>query len=397
MSQTMMAETKMSEMKMAETKTAETKTAETKMAETKMAETKSFHHKDSMRSTWRNDPASWSFKHTFLSALGAFSRFDDREVPVHPKQDSLPYLSEWYTHRWILFHAFLVLGIHQAYVYLTGQNLNRVGAFVLYSLGYKINAIVLVRLFRRLGHVHGFLDGDKHARDDVPDNGVGKTLMSIMSTTTFRPMMTVMLTYKPDQAPTSMNLLWLVAEVGAYSIILDFYFYWYHRAMHDVDGLWKLHRTHHLTKHPIALLSAFADYQQEFFDILVCPFITYSTMKLLGFPMGFYEWWVCYEYVIFAEAIGHSGVRILATPPSSVSWLLQLTGCDLVIEDHDLHHRYGYRVSHNYGKQTRLWDRIFGTCRDRIESGWENVDFSKAADLPIFFWPKLPPIVQASS
>jgi sterol desaturase/sphingolipid hydroxylase (fatty acid hydroxylase superfamily) len=331
-----------------------------------------------------------------LSTLDVFSRFDDREIPIHAKNDTVPYLSDWKSHRWILYHAFTVLAIHQAYVFLTGQNLNKIAAFFLYSFAYKANAIILVRLLRRLGHVHGFFDGDKYARDGVPDNGVGKTIISLLSTTTFRPMMTVILAYRPDETPASIKLLWLIAEVGAYSVILDFYFYWYHRAMHDLDGLWKFHRTHHLTKHPISLLSAFADHEQEFFDIIVCPLATYTTMKLIGFPMGFYEWWVCYEYVIFAEAFGHSGIRICATAPSSVSWLLWLTGCELLIEDHDLHHRYGYRASHNYGKQTRLWDSIFGTCRERIESKLDNVDFSKSADLPIFFWPKLPPKIQVS-
>ena len=355
-------------------------------------------HKDSMRSTWRQqDPGSWSFAQKFLTRLDAFSSFEDREIPVHAKDDKVPYLADWKSHLWILVHAFAILGIHQGYVYFTGRNLNRIAAFFLYSYGYKFNAIRLVRLLRRLGHVHGFFDGDKHGRDGVPDNGVGKTLVSLLSTTTFRPMMTVMLAYKPSETPTSMNLLWLVAEVGAYSVILDFYFYWYHRAMHDIDSLWKYHRTHHLTKHPISLLSAFADHEQEFFDIIVCPLATWTTMKLMGFPMGFYEWWVCYEYVIFAEAFGHSGLRVCATPPSSVSWLMWLTGCELLIEDHDLHHRYGYRVSHNYGKQTRLWDRIFGTCRERIESDSRNVDYSTPADLPIFFWPKLPPRIQAST
>jgi sterol desaturase/sphingolipid hydroxylase (fatty acid hydroxylase superfamily) len=342
-----------------------------------------------MRSTWRKNPATWSFPHYLLTFLDAFSSFEDREVPVHAKTDPVPYLPDWKGHLWILSHAFAVLAIHEAYVLYTGKNLNRLGAFLLYAAGYKLNAINLVHLFRRLAHVYGFFDGDKHQRDGVPDNGVGKTLVSLLSTTTFRPIMTVLLAYKTSETPRDMNLLWLAAEIGVYSILLDFYFYWYHRAMHDVDFLWTFHRTHHLTKHPISLLSAFADHEQELFDILVCPFLTWSTMKLMGFPLGFYDWWVCYEYVIFAEALGHSGLRIAGAPPSTLSWLMWLTGCELIIEDHDLHHRYGYRVSANYGKQTRLWDRIFGTCRDRIES--KLIDFENPAEFPILFWPQLPP------
>lgn len=82
------------------------------------------------------------------------------------------------------------------------------------------------------------------------------------------------------------------------------------------------------------------------------------------------------------------------TPPSSVSPLLWATGCELIGEDHDLHHRFGYKTSGNYGKQTRLWDRIFGTCKDRVESPLSNVDFEDRVKLPLFVWPALPPKVE---
>ncbi|KAM3444223.1 hypothetical protein MY4824_000112 [Beauveria thailandica] len=52
---------------------------------------------------------------------------------------------------------------------------------------------------------------------------------------------------------------WLAVHIGVYTLALDFFFYWYHRAMHDVPALWKLHRRHHLAKHPNALLTGYAD------------------------------------------------------------------------------------------------------------------------------------------
>lgn len=249
-------------------------------------------HKDSMKSTWRETGKGWKASHYILTFLDVFSSYDDRPIPKHNKGDKVPYLSEVQTNRWILFHAFIPLAIHQAYIWITGKDLGWYGAFTLYSTAYQVNAIVLVKLLRRLGHIYGFYDGDEHGRDGVPDNKVRKTFISLAATTLFRPLMTVGLSYRPDQGPMMMSLPWLFAEIGAYSVILDFYFYWYHRCMHEFDSLWKYHRTHHLTKHPIALLSAFADEEQELFDILGCPLATYLTMKLLGFPMGFYEWYV---------------------------------------------------------------------------------------------------------
>ena len=103
-------------------------------------------------------------------------------------------------------------------------------------------------------------------------------------------------------------------------------------------------------------------------DIAGIPLLTWLTMKAMGMPCGFYEWWICYMYVVYSELFGHSGVRVLASPPSTLTWLMRWTGTELVVEDHDLHHRKGWKKSSNYGKQTRIWDVLFGTARERIES-----------------------------
>ena len=181
-----------------------------------------------------------------------------------------------------------------------------------------------------------------------------------------------------------MNWLWLPLEAGLYGIILDFWFYWYHRLMHEIGSLWQYHRTHHLTKHPNPLLTLYADTEQEFFDILGIPLLTYFSMKAMGMPMGFYEWWICHQYVVFAEVAGHSGLRIHTSPPNTLSPLLRWFNCELIIEDHDLHHRKGWKSSGNYGKQTRLWDVVFGTCKDRIECQDDNIDWENTISMPIF-------------
>lgn len=344
--------------------------------------------KDSMKSTWRHTgKKEWTVWHWFYEVLGIHPTALDKEVPIHLKEDKIPHLPEWKEHRWVLSHAMIPLIVHQTYVAYTGHNLGAVAAFFLYAASFKAIAINQLHMLRGLGHVYGFFDGDKHARDEVPDVSVAKVVHSLMSTSTFRPMMTVFLAYRSSATPAtqlSANWAWLLLEVSTYGIILDFWFYWYHRLMHDVDSLWKYHRTHHLTKHPNPLLTLYADLEQEFWDIAGIPLLTYGTMKLMGMPMGFYEWWICHQYVVFAELAGHSGLRIHATPPMPLGWLLQLFDAELVIEDHDLHHRTGWKKSHNYGKQTRLWDRIFGTCRDRIESTKEMIDYSTIVNMPWF-------------
>jgi sterol desaturase/sphingolipid hydroxylase (fatty acid hydroxylase superfamily) len=173
-------------------------------------------------------------------------------------------------------------------------------------------------------------------------------------------------------------------EIGLYGIVLDFWFYWYHRLMHNIPSLWKYHRTHHLTKHPNPLLTIYADFEQEVFDIVGIPLMTFFTLKAMGLPMGFYEWWLCNQYVVFAELAGHSGLSVAVRPPSTVGWLLQYFDAELTIEDHDLHHRKGWRKSYNYGKQTRLWDRIFGTVHPRIECTKEKIDYNDGVNIPLW-------------
>lgn len=341
------------------------------------------NHPDSMVSTWRHDRSQWNIWHWLVELLGLNLVALDKEVPIFSKSDKIPAVREWSLHLFILMHAAIPLVLHHAYTIYTGQNLGVMATFALYNVAFKAFGIHEINIMRRLGQVHGFLDGDKHPRDEIPDSGVGKVVRELMSTSSFRMLMTIYLTYQPTEAPDTLRWFWLPVEIGLYSITVDFWFYWYHRLMHATPPLWRFHRRHHLTKHPNPLLSAYADQEQEFMDIVGIPLMAYGTLKLLGVPMGFYEWWVCYLYIAFSEILGHSGLRVYGGAPSTVNWLLERFGAELVIEDHDLHHRYGWRKSHNYGKQTRLWDRVFGTCRDRIESVQENIDYKNRVTFPL--------------
>ncbi|KAF0640968.1 hypothetical protein FPSE5266_03275 [Fusarium pseudograminearum] len=296
--------------------------------------------KDSMKSTWRlADRKNWTTSHWFFEYLGIHPVSLDKQVPVHQKGDKVPYTPEWQLHRWVLVHSLVPIAIHHLIVRFTGHNLTPMQAFFFYSLAFKVAAVHQLHALRRVGHITGFLDGDVHARDGVPDVGVTKVVKSLIATSSFRPVFTVFLSYRTYQSPSSMNWLWLPLEIGLYGIVLDFWFYWYHRLMHEVGSLWKFHRTHHLTKHPNPLLTLYADFEQEIFDIAVIPLATYFSLKFLGLPMGFYEWWICHQYVMFTELSGHSGLRVNTSPPSTLTWLLRMFDAELLIEDHDLHHR----------------------------------------------------------
>ncbi|KAJ5890893.1 uncharacterized protein N7473_007121 [Penicillium subrubescens] len=340
--------------------------------------------KDSMKSTWRTwEKSQWKFGHWLLDVLDVHHMNLDQDVPVHDKAEKVPYAPEMQFHRWVLTHAFMPLALHQLYINYFGQPPAWV-VFIFYSLCLEFNAVHEVRVLRRLGHKIGFFDGDKHPRDGVPDVGVGKTVQTVLSVIIFRPMVTVFLAYRGDESPASIRWGWLIFETGMYALTLDFWYYIFHRSAHESEHLWKFHRTHHLTKHPNPLLTAYADKVQEFIDVIGTPVITYGTMKLMGFPMGFYEWWVCQQYVVFTEVLGHSGLRMIATAVNPWTSLLKMFDMELLLEDHDLHHRKGWKNSHNYGKQTRVWDRLFRTSIPRVEGHAENIDYVNTVEIPLW-------------
>ncbi|KAL2844560.1 hypothetical protein BJY01DRAFT_235225 [Aspergillus pseudoustus] len=339
---------------------------------------------NSMKSTWRQDKSQWTIFHKLLNSANIHHLDLDENVPVHAKNEKIPYLSDWESHRFILFHILTALALHELYIRFTGSNF---GPFIAYFFYYAASRILTTRefrAFRTLGHKYGFLDGDQHERDGVPDTGVQKTFTSLMLAGTMRPLFMIYLAYTKTRTPADMNFLILPVQIGIYGIVLDFWFYWYHRLMHEINGFWKFHRRHHLTKHPNPLLTIYADPEQELFDIAGIPLLTYFTMRLLGFPMGFYEWYLCQQYVNFAEIAGHSGLRVHLAVPNPLTWVLRFFDAELVIEDHDLHHRRGWKKSCNYGKQTRLWDRVFGTAGKRIESARGNVEYETPVSIALF-------------
>ncbi|KAG9258451.1 uncharacterized protein F5Z01DRAFT_196789 [Emericellopsis atlantica] len=345
---------------------------------------------DSMKSTWRTaDKSTWGFHHRLIDTLNVYPTNLDEPTPVHQKTEKIPHLPQSSQIIWVMCYSFAPMVLHQLWLRATGyEYLGTFATFQLYFTAFNAIIIRQIHVLRRLGHTWGYLDGDQHERDGVPDVGVGKIAASLYKTTGSRMALAAFLSYNPLVSPADVISDWqwwarLSIQIGLYSILLDFWFYWYHRAMHDVSSLWKFHRKHHLTKHPNALLSAYADHEQEFFDMVGVPFATCMTMWAIGLRLGFYEWWVCHQFVAFTEVWGHSGLRVHLSPPSTMNWLLEMFDCEIVVEDHDLHHRKGWRKSHNYGKQTRLWDRIFGTCTERIESIQENIDYEHTAYMPL--------------
>lgn len=210
---------------------------------------------------------------------------------------------------------------------------------------------------------------DARERDMIPFSEVPKVAKEVVAAVFVRTALVCFSSY--DQKAAPYMSVWTPVHLFLFTLIEDFYYYWFHRVCHESKRAWDVHRLHHTTKAPNVLLLGYASDLQEYFDILLVPLLAWYT-----FPIPFDEFMVWMLIHISIQIHGHGGIRLhhssLLTAP-----FLKPFGLEIVTEDHDLHHRHGWRESYNYGKQSRFWDSLFGTTGERIEGHDANIDKTK--------------------
>jgi sterol desaturase/sphingolipid hydroxylase (fatty acid hydroxylase superfamily) len=142
-------------------------------------------------------------------------------------------------------------------------------------------------------------------------------------------------------------LPWIVSFVA-----VDFLYYWWHRASHEVNFLWAAHVVHHQSEDynlAVALRQAIAT------SFTSLPF--YLPMAVLGVPPAVYASMVAistlYQFWIHTELVGRVGraEAVLNTP-----------------SHHRVHHAVNPRyLDRNYGATLIVWDRLFGTFAEERE------------------------------
>lgn len=79
--------------------------------------------------------------------------------------------------------------------------------------------------------------------------------------------------------------------------MFDYAFYVYHRLSHEVDAFWFIHKLHHSTKHPTALLSILADDYQEVLELVIVPLAAFLAVR----DMSFHEMYLTLAVTIYVE------------------------------------------------------------------------------------------------
>ena len=139
---------------------------------------------------------------------------------------------------------------------------------------------------------------------------------------------------------------WGGALVGV--LVYEFMHYWYHRAAHAWNWLWRLgHQMHHSAE----TVDAFGAYYLHPIDaslFTTCAVIAFYPLLGLTPEAGA----VAAAFLSFNAAFQHASLRT----PRWLGWLIQRP------ESHAVHHGRGIH-RYNYA-DLPLWDLVFGTCRN---------------------------------
>ncbi len=138
-------------------------------------------------------------------------------------------------------------------------------------------------------------------------------------------------------------------------LALDLYGYLSHRAQHAVGPLWRLHAVHHADEEPNALTALRHHPLIHALDALVALALLAG---LLGLPL-----WVLPIHALLWRAVNLLAHANVALPDRAERWL----GLVLVTPRmHRVHHSAeAADFDTNFGAALSVWDRLFGTLRER--------------------------------
>jgi sterol desaturase/sphingolipid hydroxylase (fatty acid hydroxylase superfamily) len=158
---------------------------------------------------------------------------------------------------------------------------------------------------------------------------------------------------------------WPGAAVGI--LVYEFVHYWYHRAAHRFDWLWRLgHQMHHSAE---AMDAFSANYLHPIDLFLFASWGSLIFYPLLGLTLE--AGLICGAWLGFNAMFQHANIRT----PQWLGYVMQRP------ESHVVHHQRG-RHQHNYANLP-LWDIAFGTFRNPRQVDGVEVGFYKGASTRI--------------
>ena len=177
--------------------------------------------------------------------------------------------------------------------------------------------------------------------------------------------------------------MWAGAAVGI--LIYEFAHYWYHRAIHKFDFLWRFaHQMHHSAERIDSFGAYYLHPVDVFFFTSWASLIFVPLLGLSGEAAA-----LSAAFLTFNAMFQHANIRT----PHWLGYIIQRP------ESHCIHHARG--VHHYNYSDLPLWDMLFGTFRnpktvEGMEAGFYDGASSRMLD-QIFFQDVSQPIDNASA
>jgi len=144
-------------------------------------------------------------------------------------------------------------------------------------------------------------------------------------------------------------------RIGIILLVGELFWYWGHRLQHHSGLFWRFHATHH---HP-ERLSALKSARNHPADMLFLSVIGYLPLAALGARGNDLMWAALIQSIV--NVTSHANVRVRG---GIYGWIFATP------DYHRVHHSSVLEESRtNYGCRLLVWDRFFGTFRERAAAG----------------------------
>ncbi|MEM9839295.1 MAG: sterol desaturase family protein [Pseudomonadota bacterium] len=154
-------------------------------------------------------------------------------------------------------------------------------------------------------------------------------------------------------------------------LILELYLYGWHRAMHEVPFLWRFHRVHHYD----AFLDVTSAIRFHPGEVILSAFL--RGVLIIGTDVSAASILLMDALVIIAAAFHHANLAL----PLSVDRVIRT----IVVtpQHHRIHHHPERQYTDsNYGTLLTIWDRLFGSFKEREAVGSYGVEGAEERSLP---------------
>ncbi len=136
--------------------------------------------------------------------------------------------------------------------------------------------------------------------------------------------------------------------LGLDILLLDFWIYWWHRANHELQFLWRFHSVHHLDE----TLDTSSALRFHFGEVVLSALVRSVVIILFDLPLSSV---LLFEGIVLASAIFHHSDAKL--PPKFEALLATVIVTPSIHWVH--HHAIREDTDSNYGTLFSFWDRLF--------------------------------------